>query len=320
MSRYAPLVRLHPLERYFPLDPDLFIAHSELRWAHDRACGDHTAAALGTIDPYDLGHGRYGHQAASIGLLSRCLDDGPRFGSDELTRPGQTGKPGLATDEGFFLDLDNSWRAGQKPVAGEPYTVPVYYTYVPGRFITYWFMYGFNDPGIGWTNWGPIPPLPVYASLDRHEGDWERIVVRLDRNENPIGVEYFQHNCDGKLVDWSVMGLNGHLFNETHPIVYSALGSHASYFEVPLSGGYLFPCFSGPPAFDLVADGGAQWETWLSLRNVDVEGRPWYGESGTGGYGGAWGEVGSRIPGTDWSNTGPLGPPWKRADGGGLAR
>jgi hypothetical protein len=71
------------------------------------------------------------------------------------------------------------------------------------------------------------------------------------------------------------------------PVLYSALGSHATVAGADRK------AFG----FDEIEPGGPRWETWEGIEAVD----PWYG------FGGAWGRVG-RVS----DLTGPLGPsPWK---------
>jgi parallel beta-helix repeat protein len=81
--------------------------------------------------------------------------------------------------------------------------------YKPYRVLQYWFFYPYND----W--W------------DKHEGDWELVQVILSENtRSPIKITYSWHS-----------GGTTKLWNETdvkkigtHPEVYVARGSHASYW------------------------------------------------------------------------------------------
>ena len=81
--------------------------------------------------------------------------------------------------------------------------------------------------------------------------------------------------------------------DETHPIVYSALGTHASE---PIPGVTKLYCPTSDICFyDFAEESESEWRTWEHLRPVKNE--PWYG------FGGAWG--------TDWPTndlSGPLGP------------
>jgi len=75
--------------------------------------------------------------------------------------------------------------------------------------IQYWFFYAFN-PG----------------TLNQHQGDWEMIQIVLDSTETPQYAVYSQHHA-GERADWKDV----EKVDETHPRVYVALGSHASYFR-----------------------------------------------------------------------------------------
>lgn len=77
-----------------------------------------------------------------------------------------------------------------------------------GYVIQYWFFYAHNE--------GP---------LNTHEGDWEFIMIFTDSNGVPQRAAYAQH-LGGEVAQWDLVDKRG-----THPKVYVALGSHASYFR-----------------------------------------------------------------------------------------
>jgi hypothetical protein len=158
----------------------------------------------------------------------------------------------------------------------------VYYEAKDRHYITYWFFYAYNEGPLGFPAGG----------RDDHEGDWERICVRLDSNNRAIEVAYYQHDGHKKL-PWSKVPTEG----ETHPVVYSAKGSHASY-EKP---GKKRLHFHGVPT--PVHDRASKGARWMAnpvgpanhLQNLREQ--AWYG------YGGGWGET------TDHKeSTGPQGP------------
>src|SRR5206468_4114719 len=110
---------------------------------------------------------------------------------------------------GFYLDLSNGLRAGNVPPTGRTYpnAPPLYYSYVRSRYIVYWLFYGFND-----------------RPFDHHEGDWEKVVVRLDANQHATAVAYYQHFCDPTnsrygVFSWADMQASGYLTAGTHPEV-----------------------------------------------------------------------------------------------------
>jgi len=260
VRQYAPFVYLAPRERFGPMSAGRFVGQASLSWAHDDfPCNeDHEVARRTTVDPTRLGNGGYEHQIAN----AVCDDHGDPHGSDELTRPRQGDKGDVPQNEGFYLNIPNSLHERRRA------DVPVFYEYEPRSFVTYWFFYAFNDsPG---------------AELFDHEGDWERISVRLNDDDEAVTVAYYAHEgyCTRP---WSEAGRhNG------HPLAYSARGTHATYpwlGEYPIAGGL---------ATDITGR-GLGWATYERLRNART--RAWYG------YGGAWGEVGERV-----ETTGPLDP------------
>jgi hypothetical protein len=103
---------------------------------------------------------------------------------------------------------------------------PVYYGRVTERqdaegnhwkSLQYHFFYAFND----WRL--------AANGVNHHEGDWEMVAVYL-RNEKPYAVLFSQHYA-GALERWE----NVNCVKEkdgsatTHPVIYTALGSHANY-------------------------------------------------------------------------------------------
>lgn len=103
---------------------------------------------------------------------------------------------------------------------------PVYYGRVTQRqdeegnnwkSLQYHFFYAFND----WRL--------AANGINHHEGDWEMVAVYL-KNDEPYAVLFSQHGS-GALELWeNVMCVKDSQGRETtHPIIYTALGSHANY-------------------------------------------------------------------------------------------
>jgi hypothetical protein len=307
---YAPVVRLHPDEVTFPMDIHDFVANSRLMWNRDHGCDDEEVAAVIHLDR--IGQTATDPYTAQEAGWPGCAPSGRPFAANELTKPGQDGKAdGLDKEEGFYLDLANDARLGAVPAGGKV-EAAAYYSISPDRrHITYWFMYGFNQgaPGTG-------------SYVDRHEGEWERITVDLWADGTARHVRYWQHECtEPETVPYEQAKTVG-----THPVVYSALGSHASFPDVrrvDKNGLCPLPGFLGELADladvgqgwgDITDDGGAEWETWATSLS-DAARAPWYG------FGGAWGEIGGGakhgrtcqtreeiVGGCTIDVTGPLGP------------
>lgn len=83
--------------------------------------------------------------------------------------------------------------------------------------IQYHFFYAFND----WRL--------AANGMNHHEGDWELVAVYLKQGE-PYAILFSQHD-EGGMEYWrdvrTVVDAQGH--PTLHPIIYSALGSHANY-------------------------------------------------------------------------------------------
>jgi hypothetical protein len=83
--------------------------------------------------------------------------------------------------------------------------------------LEYWLFYAYNL----WT-----PTVPQTADFwQAHEGDWEAVAVQLDARGRPEAVATSRH-CSGARRAWSRTERRG-----TRPVVYVALGSHATYFR-----------------------------------------------------------------------------------------
>jgi hypothetical protein len=313
---YAPAMRFSKGERYWPMDPNVFVAKSALMWNNDKGgiCTDPKAincGAVGTtpcrtkpdvirkqglVVPLRLGDGSYYKMHCWKRRLlqgNRTVTGHTRWNSTDLTSPsekkrGSGGPPGRA---GMFLDLDDHYATGTKPTpdAGPPMHVE----FKTGRYIIYWFFYGHNNV---------VTKKPKVK--DRHEGDWEHIVVRLDEHNRADAIAYYAHYCQNEKYMWTQLrSKKGFLLEGEHPTVWVAKGSHASY---PDKGKDLVAgqCFSPLKGVNDKRTAGARWNTWKrgagGFRRADNQ--PWYG------FGGGWGDIADSsrgFPGPFW---GPLGP------------
>jgi hypothetical protein len=156
-------------------------------------------------------------------------------GPDGYTLQAPTMADLYGKDSEYFLDFPgNPLRPGcsyerwfRTISAGKPSTV---YAHIatqpdqPGRLaLQYWLYYVYND----WNN--------------KHEGDWEMFQLvfgarsaqeALDRQ--PLEIGYSQHSGAQRAAwDGSTLERRG-----THPLVYSASGSHANFFRSSLWFGY----------------------------------------------------------------------------------
>ena len=86
----------------------------------------------------------------------------------------------------------------------------------PGLVVQYWFFYYFNQFN------------------DVHEGDWEGMQISFDADtpaealaQGPSQIALFQH-AGGERADWDDAKVQK---DGTHPIVYPAAGSHATFYD-----------------------------------------------------------------------------------------
>jgi hypothetical protein len=277
-AKHAPRVWLHGDERYGPADPDDFLAASHLRWLDRR---DRRTVAKSVV-PERLGR-----------LCGEAPGGCYRFGgwfASQMTRPytvSEQRAERLHPARGFFLDPPDSARTG---TTGERIAEPMLYELrrVRGKLaITYWFFYGYSFPYIGVGSDTRHNLLKL-----AHEGDWENVDVLLDRaSHEPHAVVFYGH---GHPVTrgWARVERDG-----DHPVIYSALSSHASYPTAATErGGETKVCSPVGCSHDF-REQGMRWDGWRSGVLRSAREQPWYG------FGGAWGAAG---PAADM--TGPLGP------------
>jgi hypothetical protein len=159
-----------------------------------------------------------------------------------------------------------------------------------GFAVQYWFYYPYND--------GPL--------VFDHESDWEHVTVRLDSSGRPDGMYAARHedNAPGRFRAWEDVRRSG-----DHPIVLSARGSHASYFDADDAAWFE----SVTECSDVERCPTTVWRTWQGggLSNVGERARPRH-------FGGPseralmvradrWGATG-QLPGT----SAPVGPLFQR--------
>jgi hypothetical protein len=118
-----------------------------------------------------------------------------------------------------------------------------------GSWLQYWFFYLYNDK--------------AFLGFGLHEGDWELVQVRLDRDARPQAMAFAQHS-HGQRCRWEVVEKRGE-----RPVVYVARGSQASY---PFAGRHKAPIVpdhadgKGPevaePTLELIDDAQPGWVAW----------------------------------------------------------
>jgi hypothetical protein len=148
-------------------------------------------------------------------------------------------------------------------------------TFATTTVLQYWLFYPLND----WRN-SPAKPTLWYL----HEGDWEEVSVELGPAGKPLAVAVSQHNL-GVSRPWGRTPRR----DDTHPVVYVALGSHANYlspgFRGVASTPHVIPTrFSGVPLPE--PDFTSAQTSVRSAAIVDVSdgSAPWLS------FAGAWGD------------------------------
>jgi hypothetical protein len=137
-------------------------------------------------------------------------------------------------------------------------------------WLQYWFFYYYNDK--------------AFLGFGVHEGDWEMVQIGLDRQGQPEAMTFAQHE-HGERCSWGQVTKHA----GTHPIVYVARGSQASY---PRPGRHRAPIVPDN------ADGkGAEISPTLELLEERTPG--WVG------WGGHWG---STRAGNIAESNSPRGP------------
>jgi hypothetical protein len=256
-AQYAPEVRLAPtsIDWARPANVDWYLARVHMRFDHS-GCSDCQVLALGTPTQSNLS--TQSHKTKNW-----------------ICSHGSTSYSSSQSRKEFFLQPpDDTVHNGAPASAWRVYVHVKPSVVVAGGYdIQYWFFYPYND---------------FIASVN-HEADWEHITVSTNSAGAFQSAWYAKHS-DGARYTASQLSWNG-----THPIVYSADGSHASY---PAAGAW--PLVLG--VSDHTYDGGPVWQTWTNWVNVGEKSAPRNGQLFIK-YGGRWGEVGELD-----DTSGPQGP------------
>ncbi len=324
VTAYAPTVHLADGERYFPGDVNTFIANSTLEYrpqdnrtaAVPLSCLPTVLAGLGQVSAARLG----GTGGAAPYVASRrqpilgvpgapCPQTGTSMQSNG--DPSVVSKRVISptdhrdANDGMVLNPTDSpsLRAGIQPgAAGQP---PFYYEQTEpaggAGAIIYWFFYPYN----GWRGTGGVTAL----TTERHEGDWEHIVVHLGASGVASEVAYYQHSCAAEVIERAgvqtediAQGQQG--WRGWHALVWSARGGHASY-PTNIGSPNTPACGTFQGKGDHTGN-GIVWKPWQDARGlVDATAQPWYG------FAGNWGDFVQSTFG-QYGPTGP-GPLWSRA-------
>ena len=270
-QRFAPLVFFHSGEKYFPCSIEFFLKNSRLVRVDERE----KEYGIGPVKPFS--------RAAKV---TQIIPMGQVYITDLMTN----------NSDSMALDLMGNRQvyAGMplRPDGSSP--APVYskvvYTSPIKAHIQYWFNYTYN---------GPFAPIALggRGPLGIHEGDWEHIVVTVQKVNNDwkiMDIYFSRHGRErGELTQ--IYGNPKTLVNfyeSEHPIIYSAKYGHASY---PKTYG-IRPTSDG----DLVDQGNTSWRTWEKIIMINNE-TPWVNWKGRWGLAGDLGPKGLHDKPT-WDN------------------
>jgi hypothetical protein len=246
LDTFAPVVYLSSQEKYYPASVDWFLQRVSL---------DHWRGIIAT-------------QPAEADLpIQKAYGDVsfliPNTGTPFTTYIMNTKYKLAITEASAYY--------GMQPIPPNQPQAPFYGAVIdnPGKYATdllYMFFYGWNG-------------LPGHAilSIGAHEGDWEHVIVRLDRTKSRIiGMFVQAHKSDDPFSTWYyVAGDPQHVFSyyggsSTRPVLYSAAESHASYTT---PGAH--PIGEGDLKGDDQTDAGALWNAAPNVVLVSMPVTPW---------------------------------------------
>jgi len=194
LQRHAPVLYLPwSLDGAKPANVDWYLSRVHMRFHHD-GCPDCQVLALGSVTQASLinrSHSEKDWLCAHAGTTRYSYGDG--FNASET----------------FFLQPpDDTVHNGSTNPADWKVYGHVYKNALGGVNVQYWYFFPYNDGPSGFN----------------HESDWEHINVRLAADYSVSGV-HFAHHSNVTYYPKAEVQWHG----TTHPVVWVADGSHASY-------------------------------------------------------------------------------------------
>jgi hypothetical protein len=275
MMRFAPVVRLHPEEKYLPADISWFVTRVKM-CVDVRLRPDQKFLKLGEVTISSLLSQTYKSQTS--GLSAEPTDF---FLEQTDIKNGDS-----------FDDFRKETRVGNSP---SDWICYAHIRYAPSDYqgmydVQYIFFYAYN----GDMAWGPVESA--------HEADFEHITVRVESDLSSIHeIYYAAHDAEGKWYMKQISQSVNDGYSTTtdgRPIVYSGLDSHASYPWACQWKRTRMPD-------DYTSENGPEWDCLNRIINVGEKANPnpntmWIQ------YSGHWGEIGQ----FSWT-TGPYGPAYQ---------
>ena len=244
LRQYEPLLQFTEGELFFPCAIESYLEHCSL-WQRSPDGETEQLAEVGTLTPDTLA--ALSNIPPEHTLFLRFVErplDGAEFQRWRRTKPqfssrGRLARVGLGVriiDSFFDLSLLIRGRVpgGTAAAAHQNYQAIqakdkryVYYARVvrEGGYIILHYLYFYVM-----NNW-----RSTYYGVNDHEGDWEQVFIYLSDEgidpPQPQWVAFAAHEESGDQVRrrWDDPDLT--IINETHPVVFTGAGSHASYYE-----------------------------------------------------------------------------------------
>lgn len=285
-TRFAPKIWLHSCENLYPSDPKWFMDRTDMRFT--KKGNDPTI--ITNVTSYNINKQSYVEGSSS------CRKHNEKSGG---------GYP-----SNFYLQIPNDsneddTRRGNSTISQLKLVVSIRDREgFPGlKTIQYWMFYPFN--ALCSTTFCTNNSATECGLDGAHEGDWEHItVVYNESTDSAVSVYMSAHEGEGRYYSPAEI-----VWENEHPVIYSALGSHASY---NVAGTINRPGIL-PNDYTNQGTAIASW----TLNNYLIEDCDTYGCLDVPGvenfieYSGYWGELGATflnpIPGS-----GPRGPAYKR--------
>lgn len=236
IDRFSPVVKLHPAEHFFPTDVHTFANHSVLMYDHTES--HHRCVVVEETSGAATLHAQTHPADASCTLRGKCTHSGPLMYSrndGNISDGGSRFYQKIRSEE-YYFGADG---VNVKDVPAYAHVHPAANNAHAGLIaVQFWFLYAFN---------GPTDIL-----FGQHEGDWEHVSLVVHPHTLQVHEAYFAAHSHEAL--W-IPASNVTFADGTHPVVYSAKYSHASYE----SAGIKRRKIAGGIVSDTCADGGIVW-------------------------------------------------------------
>ena len=270
LPRFAPEVRLHPDDRYRPSSVEWYLERTRLRRWRGLLKRAEELLPVGRVTPENLGN--YGSEERGRADLFLDIPGGP---NQQNTRHGFQPNGGRLSAPCYV----NARSAPDDPAAFD---------------LQCWFFYPFNGRE---------------GRHITHEGDWEHVTVRVTNTRELRLIAAYLSAHGQNNGGWAVPDTEaeiGPILQLTpggNPIVYSALGSPASYAAAGVHKQ------AWPKAGDRTSDRGPIWNTADDLVLLEINDQPaiegddpftWLR------FPGRWGAI--RKLAWPLAATGPIGP------------